>query len=95
MFENISVESLKKLENINLIDIRTNEKYNNNHILNAKNIPLNELLLRLEKYLSKEKKYYIYCQKGIQSRKICLILYNQGYNVVNIQGGYEAWVINE
>lgn len=92
--ENISIEELKKLSDINLIDIRSREKYNNNHISNAKNISLEELLIRPEKYLCKFEKYYIYCQKGIQSRKLCQILLKQGFVVVNVTGGYEAWILN-
>ena len=95
MFESISVIDLKKLNYINLIDIRSIERYNNKHIMNAVNIPMEQLLIRPEKYLSKGEKYYIYCEKGIQSRKLCQILANNGYSVVNVSGGYEAWVINE
>ena len=95
MFENISVNELKELNNPIIIDIRNIEKYNNNHIMNSINIPMEYLLIKPEKYLSKEKKYYLYCQKGIQSRKICKILTNNGYNVTNIMGGYEAWILNE
>ena len=95
MFESISVLELSKITNINLIDIRGIEKYNNGHILNAKNIPMESLLINTSKYLNKYEKYYIYCQKGIQSRKMCQILKNQGYNVINVTGGYEAWVMNE
>ncbi len=95
MFESISVTKLKQLNNPNLIDIRSIEKYNNKHIMNAINIPLEQLLIRPQKYLDKSQKYYIYCQKGIQSRKLCQILINGGYNVINITGGYEAWILNE
>ena len=95
MVESISVYELKKLNNINIIDIRSIEKYNNRHIDNARNIPLEQLLINFNKYLDRKKKYYIYCQKGIQSRKICQILKNNGYNAINITGGYEAWVLSE
>ena len=95
MFESISVTDMKQLNNPNLIDIRSMEKYNNKHIMNAVNIPLEQLLIRPEKYLSKYEKNYIYCQKGIQSRKLCQILINSGYNVVNVSGGYESWILNE
>ena len=95
MIENISVSDLKKLNNLNLIDIRSIEKYNNNYILNAKNIPMEQLLIYPNKYLSKYEKYYIYCQKGIQSRKLCQILKSNGYDVVNVSGGYESWILNE
>ena len=95
MLENISINELKKMDQLNLIDIRSIEKFNSGHIMNAINIPLNKLLIMKEKYLKKGEKYYIYCQKGIQSRKLCLILFNSGYNVVNVLGGYEAWILSE
>ncbi len=95
MINSISVTELKKLGNVNLIDIRSIEKYNDKHIMNAKNIPMEQLLLSFDKYLNKNEKYYIYCQKGIQSRRLCQILQNNGYNVANVTGGYEAWILNE
>jgi len=95
MVESISIDEFKKLRNINIIDIRSIEKYNNRHIDNSINIPLEQLLINFNKYLDKNKKYYIYCQMGVQSKKTCQILKNNGFNVVNILGGYEAWVLSE
>lgn len=94
MFKSISANDLKYLNNPKIIDIRNIEKYNNNHIINAINIPMENLLIKPDKYLSKNEVYYIYCQKGIQSRKMCFILTNMGYNVINVSGGYESWVLN-
>lgn len=91
---NIFVTDLKKLKNINIIDIRECYKYNDNHIMGAKNIPFNQLIISPDKYLNKDNKYYIYCQKGIKSKKLCQFLFSKGYNVVNIIGGYEAWILN-
>ena len=95
MIESISIFELKKLTNANIIDIRNIEKYNDNHIPKANNITFDQLIINPSKYLSRNAKYYIYCQKGIQSRKLCQFLRNNGYNVVNIIGGYEAWILNE
>ena len=95
MVDSISIYKLKKLNNINIIDIRNIEKYNNRHIEGSINIPLEKILTNFNKYLSKSKRYYIYCQKGIQSRKLCQILKNNGYDVVNIEGGYEAYILSE
>ena len=95
MIDSIFISDLKKIKNANIIDIRSIEKYNNRHIEGAINIPLEKILLNFDKHLNKNKKYYIYCQKGIQSRKLCLILKNSGFDVVNIIGGYEAWVLSE
>lgn len=95
MLESISINQLKDIKDALIIDIRNLEKYNDNHILNALNIPFEQLIINYSKYLNKEKKYYIYCQRGIKSRKICLMLKQLGYNVININGGYEAWILNQ
>ena len=44
MISNINVNELLKLNNINIIDIRSIEKYNFNHINGAINIPMNNLI---------------------------------------------------
>lgn len=96
MILNISMNEYLKLKgNIYTIDIRNNEKYNNNHIPGAINIPYEKLLLNPEQYLNSNTKYYIYCQKGITSYKVCQILTNKGYKVVNINGGYESWILKQ
>lgn len=95
MFESIFVDELKYLNNINIIDIRSIEKYNSNHIPNARNIPFEKLIINPSNYLNPSEKYYIYCQRGINSKNVCRILKNLGFNVVNINGGYEAWILNE
>ena len=95
MYESISIDNLKKLNNIDIIDIRSIQKYNDGHIENAINIPFKILLLSPSKYLQENVKYYIYCQTGNMSRKLCNILNNYGYNVINILGGYDAWILYE
>lgn len=93
MLESISVSELYSKSNI--IDIRSIEKYNNNHIEGSINIPFEKLITNPSKYLKRNEIYYIYCQRGVQSRKICQILKNQGFRVVNINGGYEAWILEQ
>ena len=93
MLESISVSELYNRSNI--IDIRSIEKYNNNHIEGSINIPFEKLITNPNKYLKRNEIYYIYCQRGVQSRKTCQILKNQGFRVVNIKGGYEAWILEQ
>lgn len=95
MLESITVNDLKKLYNIEIIDLRSNEKYNDNHIPNAHNIPFDKILLFPDKYLDKQKKYYVYCQKGLQSKQLCRSLNIKGFKTVHIIGGYEAWILSE
>ena len=77
--------------NMNLIDIRDNYLYNLGHVLNAVNIPMNFLIMNPSNYLKKDEIYYIYCNRGINSKKTCELLTNVGYNVVNINGGYTEY----
>ena len=95
MLESITVNELKKLYNVAIIDLRSNEKYNDKHIPSAHNISFDQLLLFPDKYLDKQKKYYIYCQKGLQSKQLCRSLNMKGYKTVHIVGGYEAWILSE
>ena len=94
MVSNISIAELKKkMGSINIIDIRNSQNYNNNHIPGAMNIPTEKILISPQTYLQANKTYYIYCQKGISSPKICQILNRMGYHTVNITGGYEEWIL--
>jgi len=96
MVHSISIDEFLRLpDNISIIDIRNNQSFNNNHIPNAINIPYEKLIVNPNMYLERQKKYYIYCQKGITSKKITSILNQMGYQVFNISGGYEEWVIKK
>lgn len=90
----ISVGDFLKINNPNVIDIRTVQKFNDNHIPGSLNINANSLLNNPEKYLNPNLTYYIYCQKGTSSRTLAQVLRVKGYHVFNIIGGYEAWILN-
>ena len=96
MMSTITVPSLIPLiGNINIIDIRNSMSYNNNHITGAKNIEYTLLVNNPSKYLNKNEKYYFYCTRGMTSNKLCSYLSRLGYNVVNIAGGYESYVLEK
>ena len=95
IFLTITIKELLSLNNPNIIDIRSVENYNNNHIPGAKNILYQELLINPIKYLNKNNVYYIYCRKGFTSLKLCEILRKQGYYVFSVVGGYEAWILHK
>lgn len=83
---------LMSTHNINLIDIRDNYQFSLGSISGAKNIPTNYLLTNPSKYLNKKDDYYLFCNYGTTSSKICNILTKQGYNVVNVAGGYANYL---
>ncbi|ASW42468.1 rhodanese-like domain-containing protein [Clostridium isatidis] len=89
----INVNDIDKLiGKIDLIDIREKYEYNRGSIKTAKNIPMNELLHNTDKYLKKDKEYYIICQSGGRSSKTCSTLRSKGYNVVNVSGGVGSYI---
>ena len=96
MIHSISIsELLKQGDDAYIIDIRSNQSYNNNHIPNAKNIPSQTLISNPSKYLERNKTYYIYCQKGTTSVRVCSLLNNLEYKTINVNGGYEAWILQQ
>lgn len=94
MISSISISDLLKItDQIHIIDIRSEQSYNNNHMNGAINIPYEKLIARPSQYLNPNIRYYIYCQKGLSSGKVCQILTRMGYKVTNIIGGYEEWIL--
>lgn len=77
---------------IELIDIREKYEYEGGSIQSSKNIPMGELLNEPEKYLNKNKEYYIMCQSGGRSARACNSLGIQGFKVINVSGGMGSYV---
>ncbi len=93
MYESIGIDELKTLiGKANIIDIRDNYLYRIGNIPTSKNIPVNFLIMNPNEYLNKDEIYYIYCSYGSQSTKVCSKLFNLGYKVVNIVGGYNDYI---
>lgn len=91
--EAINVNDLDELlGSIEVIDIREVYEYKSGSIKTAKNIPMGELLAAPDKYLQKEKKYYIMCQSGMRSGRTTAALAEQGFQVVNVSGGMGSYV---
>ncbi|MGL4772332.1 MAG: rhodanese-like domain-containing protein [Clostridium sp.] len=89
----INVNDLDNLlEKINLIDIREDFEVSFGTLKGAKNIPMEELLINHNKYLNKNNKYYIMCQSGMRSSRTTSMLLNEGYNVINVGGGFGSYI---
>lgn len=80
------------LGSVELIDIREPYEYKNGSLRTAKNIPMGQLLETPDKYMKKEKTYYIMCQSGGRSSRACSYLAKQGFEVVNVAGGMGSYV---
>ena len=86
-----NIEAKKLRSEYNIIDIRDYNKYLQGHIYNAINISKNDLIYNHKNYLEKNKTYYIYCNLGNESKRVCEILSNLGYDVINVYGGYNSF----
>ena len=73
-----------------IIDIRENYEYKMGHIDNSINVPMDLILLVPEKYLKKNKVYYLICDKGTVSLSCAKILNALGYKCYSIIGGIEG-----
>ena len=73
-----------------LIDIRTEDEYGDGHIENSINIPMTEILGRIDEIAKdKNREIRLYCMSGRRSALVKKILHSVGYkNVIN-EGGYE------
>ncbi len=79
----------------NIIDIRSRDMYNTNHIPGAINIEYLELLSNPSKYLNMNDTYYLYCTSGYTSSIVSNKLNMLGYNTVNIDGGFNNYLLRK
>ena len=87
-------DSLQANDNIQLIDVRTPEEYDQSHILNSELINLQNEKEFLEKTreLDKNKPVYVYCRTGRRSNIAAKHLANNGVKtIVDLDGGMVAW----
>lgn len=87
-------EMLQKDENAFILDVRTDEEFEEGYIPEAKQIDIQNpggFLEQVEK-LDKSKNYYVYCRAGGRSLQACQLLDQMGFaNTYNLLGGYSEW----
>ncbi|UXU50031.1 persulfide response sulfurtransferase CstA [Staphylococcus arlettae] len=86
---NFSKQELEKLgAQGQLIDVRTQEEYELAHINGAKLHPVDKI-----ESFNKDKNttYFVHCKSGTRSAKASEYLAEQGYDIVNLDGGYKAY----
>ncbi|MBR6135090.1 MAG: FAD-dependent oxidoreductase [Clostridia bacterium] len=70
-----------------LLDVRTQREFDNGHIQGSAHVPLDEIRGRLSE-LPKDRTIYLYCQAGLRAYLACRILSQNGFDCVNLSGGY-------
>lgn len=77
-----------------IIDVRTEEEYNEAHISGAQLIDVEDpprFMDGLEK-LDKNKSYYLYCRSGNRADLAFMVMEFNGFkNVYCLEGGFESW----
>lgn len=92
-----SVEPQEAVKLINadaqVVDLRSSEAFARGHIVNAKNIPFDELAAHEEKLKNMgDKPLLTVCDSGVTSNKVVDRLRKAGIdNVYGVRGGMNAW----
>ncbi|MCF6349719.1 MAG: rhodanese-like domain-containing protein [Flavobacteriaceae bacterium] len=80
-------------KDVQLLDVRTPDEYNEGHIAKAKNINIyDDDFLQQVTSLSKSKPVYVYCRSGARSMKAANKLKDAGFKVYNLNGGIKGWL---
>ena len=84
------IEKLKNDEKGYLLDVRSEEEYEESHIPNANllNIRNPQLFMNGLEKMDKSLNYYVYCHSGVRSIRACQIMKPLGYdNFFGLRGG--------
>lgn len=74
----------------NILDVRKETEYNQEHIKDAENVPLDYINENMSS-IQKDKTYYVHCAGGYRSMIFISILKARGYdNLINIKDGFKA-----
>ncbi|KGK98367.1 hypothetical protein LI82_11715 [Methanococcoides methylutens] len=93
-YTDVSVQEAKKMIDsgeVFLLDVRTVNEFETEHIEGAVNINVNELGSRLDE-VSRDETILVYCRTGARSVTASNILVDAGYaDVYNMLGGINKW----
>lgn len=89
----LELKALLAKQDIQLVDVRTPEEISNGSIKSALFINYfdNDFAEQAVKVLDKNKKVYLYCRSGNRSKKAAKILSQKGFEIINVDGGYNQW----
>jgi len=77
-----------------VLDVRTQEEYDEKHIPNAELLDINDARRFMEglEQMDKSKAYFIYCRSGARSARACAVMQQYGFSLAfNLLGGILDW----
>ena len=93
-YKTITPEELKKMldegADLDMVDVREDEEVEEGMIPKARHIKMGEIPESLDKF-DKDKEYIMICRSGNRSGRVSQYLHEQGYKVVNMEGGMLEW----
>lgn len=75
---------------LSVLDVREVDEFESLHLEGAQNLPLSQLADTYDQ-LDKDLLNYVICKSGMRSARACQFLAEQGYDVINVQGGMTAF----
>jgi rhodanese-related sulfurtransferase len=86
-------EKIKATEKPQILDVRTPEEFNADHIENAENVNwLGDSFVQDSKKYDKTKPVFVYCRSGARSKKATAKLEELGFeNIYEMEGGFLKW----
>lgn len=96
-YRSLDVETFEKYiarENVLLVDVRTAEEFAAGHIVGVDdNLDVRSTTFFTDyQRLPKDRPIAVYCRGGGRSKQVAGVLAGNGYNVVELSGGYNSWV---
>jgi rhodanese-related sulfurtransferase len=86
-------EKIKTTENPQILDVRTPEEFNADHLENAGNVNwLGDSFVQDSEKYDKTKPVFVYCRSGARSKKATAKLEELGFeNIYEMEGGFLKW----
>lgn len=95
-FVSVNAEEFEKAiaeEGVQLIDVRGAEEYAEGHIKGSINMDLKgeDFVGNANKTLNKENTVAVYCRSGRRSKEASKLLAQEGFKIVELNGGFNEW----
>lgn len=90
--ESINVNQLADLmkeKEVNLLDVRRESEFKSEHVVGAKNVPLDYINANMSE-VNKDKTWYVNCRSGYRSMVFTSLLRARGFkNLIDVAGGFK------